>query len=212
MGHVSARFCRSKNFHRHILLSSWAAKVPVAAKSSYWEPGNTTLGVMGPSWVLLSIFFFSFSSSSSPFPPTRPPDLPQLLPPLPHLFLFRSRSGVLASSVSPFVCCLFCFVIPPPRLPSIAAAVANCGTVTDAANFCINHGNNGLVANPASHNCEGSTCSTEADKTECCAAAAGARKAQKAQKAQKAHSFMKLTHEAHSLTHEAPSHMKLPHS
>ena len=86
MARLPARFCRSKNFHRHILLSSWAAKVPVAAKSSYWEPGNTTLGAMGPSWVLLFIFSFSFSSSSSPFPPTRPPTCPNSY--LPSLICF----------------------------------------------------------------------------------------------------------------------------
>ena len=55
-----------------------------------------------------SSFYFSFSSSSSPFPSTRPPYLPLLIHPLPHLFPVCFFPAVISPSVS-FFCCLFLF-------------------------------------------------------------------------------------------------------
>ena len=64
---------------------------------------------MDPSWVLLFIFLFFLLFLFVAFPFYSPPYLPLLIHPLLHLFLFCSFSGVLAPSVSVFVCFLFTF-------------------------------------------------------------------------------------------------------
>jgi hypothetical protein len=49
-----------------------------------------------------------------------------------------------------------------------ALNAAKCNTITNPTSFCINHGNDGLVANPESINCATSTCNINPDAAKCC--------------------------------------------
>ena len=82
-------------------------------QNSYWEPRNTTLGAMDPSWVLFFIFLFFLLFLFVAFPFYSTPVPAPSLNPLPHLFLvclFFCRSRSLGFCFFVF----FCFVVCLP--------------------------------------------------------------------------------------------------
>ena len=131
MAQLSVRFCRSKSFLSHMFHTSNFYVSYIGPQNSYWEPRNTTLGAMGPFWLLVFIFPFFLLFLFAAFICYLPPYLPLLIPSLPHLFIFCSVSGVLAFSVSLFVCFVVSFFLslslspsPPPSPPSLARAAS----------------------------------------------------------------------------------------